>query len=123
ALCCCRPRLIRTLRYRLELALACRCMGLTPIQPRSALMAITATILMRARRMGTTGPRGSLAECSSVPVPGITATAIAADTMDGLSTVTDARVMDTRCPMGADSVERPRLEAASLVAVSMVVVA
>ena len=119
------------LRFRLELELAPRCMGAMLILLLSALMAITATILMPARRTGTTDRRGSWAGCSSEQDRGIaatgmaiavTGTAIAAVIMDDLFTGTDALdtamamdipVTDMRAPVmaAADTAEGPQLEA------------
>src|SRR5689334_4587908 len=119
------------LRSRLELELAPRCMGAMPILLLSALMAIMATILMPARLTGTTDRRGSWAGCSLVPGPGITdtdmditaTTDIAAATMAGLFTGTDIQgmdmVMDTRCPMAADTAAGLQFEADSPAAATM----
>jgi len=124
------------LRSRLELELAPRCMGAMLILLLSALMAITATILMPARRTGTTDRRGSSAECSSALAPGIaatgmaiaaTGTAIGAGIMDDLFTGTDTLdtamamdilVTDMGAPVmaAADTGEGPPLEADLLVA-------
>ena len=99
-------------------------MGAMLILLLSALMAITATILMPARRTGTTDRRGSWAGCSSEQDRGIAAMgmAIAAVIMDDLFTGTDALdtamamdipVTDMRAPVmvAADTAEGPQLEA------------
>ena len=88
-------------------------MGGMPILLLSALMGITATILMPARRTGTMGLHGSSAAGSSARAPGIAAAimAIAADTMAGRFTDTAARDMATAIevgfPMAVDTAAEP----------------
>ena len=98
-------------------------MGATATLLRSALMAITATILMLARLMATMGRRGSLAACSSAPAPGTAATDMDTAVTDGyrggyygrpaMGMDTPVMAMDARCLMAAAIAERTQLEADS----------